>query len=286
MAKLQKTRPLGKSGLTVPALGVGTNKWHYGQNDASVEAAFKAAVDAGAAFFDTAEVYGKGNSERLLGKYLPQTDQQVVIATKYFRAPFHSLRKALNGSLERLGIPTVDLYYVHFPFGNIERLMDQMARAYEAGKIRAVGVSNYSAEQMRRAAERLARHNIPLAANQVEYSLLDRDAEFNGVLDACRELDAALVAYRPLSRGRLVSEGSADGQDSTELEQTLQRIADQRGKSVNQVTLNWLLRRDEHIIPIPGSTNAAHVADNAEALKWELSDEEFDQIDRASAPSS
>ena len=170
-------------------------------------------------------------------------------------------------------------------------LMDQMAQAVQAGKIRAVGVSNFSASQMRRAIDRLGRYNIPLAANEVEYNLWHRQPEVDGVLDACRELNVALVAYRPLAGGRLAasvsqrapSRSSKKGQE--ELPEILQAIAERRGKSVSQVILNWLLRRDEHIIPIPGATRAAHALANAKALNWQLNDEEFASIDQASSPS-
>jgi aryl-alcohol dehydrogenase-like predicted oxidoreductase len=152
--------------------------------------------------------------------------------------------------------------------------------------IRAVGVSNCSAAQMRRAASRLARYHISLAANQVYYNLLHRQPEVNGVLDACRELNVALVAYRPLASGRLVASKAPTrgGKANEALQSTLQTIAQQRGKSTSQVALNWLLRRDDHIIPIPGATSARHARENAETLTWELSEEEFRAIDQASAP--
>ncbi len=174
-----------------------------------------------------------------------------------------------------------------------------MAQAVAAGKVRAVGVSNFNAKQMRRAATRLARYRIPLAANQVRYNLLHRQPEWNGVLAACRELNVALVAYRPLERGRLRSDtvpGATSGSPSPTggkgkvpskeevIQETLQTIAQQRGKSVSQVALNWLLRRDTHVIPIPGTTDARHAIENADTLKWQLSDEEFAAIDQASSP--
>jgi aryl-alcohol dehydrogenase-like predicted oxidoreductase len=139
---------------------------------------------------------------------------------------------------------------------------------------------------MRRAASRLARYHISLAANQVYYNLLHRQPEVNGVLDACRELNVALVAYRPLASGRLVASKAPTrgGKANEALQSTLQKIAQQRGKSTSQVALNWLLRRDDQIIPIPGATSARHARENAETLTWELSEEEFRAIDQASAP--
>ncbi len=288
------TRALGASGLTVSPLGVGTNKWVYGRNDEQVLQVVQSSLDAGVCFFDTAEIYGFGKSERLVGACLRRSERQAVIASKYLPLPAHSLGQALDASLERLGLKTLDLYYAHFPWANIESLMDQMAEAFQKGKIRAVGVSNFSAGQMRRAADRLARYNIPLAANQVQYHLLHRQPEANGILDACRELNVALVAYLPLAKGRLsagLSQGgparsssSTSSERQKELVEVLQTIAGQRGRSAGQVMLNWLLRKDEHIIPIPGTTSAAHALDNAGALNWELSDEEFGAIDQASSP--
>jgi len=287
MTQIPYTRALGTSGLTVSPLGVGTNRWNYGKNDISVLQTFQASVEVGVYFFDTAEMYGFGKSEQLLRECLQQTTYQIVIATKFFPLPTRQLGKALDASLSRLGLQTVDLYYIHFPIGGIEALMDQMAEAFKQGKIRAVGVSNFSAMQMRRASDRLARYNIPLAANEVQYNLLHRQPEINGVLDACQELNVAMVAYFPLASGRITANQSqpvSSSKERTGLREVLRTIAEKRGKSISQVTLNWLLRRDEHIIPIPGSTSAAHAVNNAETLNWELSSEEFSAIDKASAP--
>jgi aryl-alcohol dehydrogenase-like predicted oxidoreductase len=279
-----QVRQLGVSGLTVSPLGLGTNRWSYGKNDEAVSETFRVYGDAGGNFFDTAEVYGFGKSERLLGACLRPDARPIVIASKYLPLPLHPFVQALNGSLKRLGVQTIDLYYIHFPRGNIEKLMDQMAQAVADGKIRAVGVSNFSAAQMRLASARLARYNIPLAANEVHYNLLHRQPEVNGVLDACHELNVALVAYVPLASGRLASTSSSSTRESETLQTVLATIAHNRSKSVPQVALNWLLHRDEHIIPIPGATSARHAQENIEALTWELSDEEFAAIDQASLP--
>jgi aryl-alcohol dehydrogenase-like predicted oxidoreductase len=293
-------RPLGASGIKVSSLGTGTNRWAQGKNDEAVFKVYQSLLNVGVNFFDTAEVYNRGKSERLLGACLRRDNRPVVIASKFAPLPTRLTRRqfmnALDASLSRLDVQTIDLYYIHFPFSllSIETLMDMMAHAVEAGKIRAVGVSNFNAAQMRRAASRLARYNIPLAANQVRYNLLNRQPEENGVLDACRELNVALVAYRPLEGGRLKSNSvreplpssSPSSTDEKEkvLHETLQRIALQRGKSVSQVALNWLLRRDENVIPIPGATSDRHALENADTLTFELSDDEFRAIDQASSP--
>jgi aryl-alcohol dehydrogenase-like predicted oxidoreductase len=299
-------RSLGASGIRVSPLGIGTNQWEFGKNDEAVFQVVQSSLDAGVNFFDSAEVYCGGKSERLLGTCIQRDGRPVVLATKFAPTPTrlsprfsrHHFMDALDGSLSRLGVQTIDLYYVHWPFFllSIERLMDMMAQAFEAGKVRAVGVSNFNAKQMRRAAARLARYNIPLAANEVRYSLLNRQPEVNGVLDACRELDIALVAYRPLERGQFKSDsvpGTSVGSLSASsgrlkqqgtLQETLLTIAHKRGKSISQVALNWLLLRDKHVIPIPGATSAQHALENIDTLTWELDDEEFAAIDRASSP--
>ncbi len=302
MIQESQYRSLGASGITVPPLGIGTNHWEQGKNDEAVFQVFQSLLDTGVNFFDSAEVYKGGKSERLLGACIERNHRPVVIATKIAPTPIRLLRHqfmaALDASLTRLGVHSIDLYYIHWPFTflSIETLMDMMAQAVEAGKVRAVGVSNFNAKQMRRAATRLARYNIPLAANEVHYSLLHRQPEVNGVLDACRELDVALVAYCPLERGQLKSNhtsktSSHSSSSTTEtlkqqdiLQETLLTIAHKHEKSASQVALNWLLRRDKHVIPIPGTTSPHHALEIIDTLTWELDDEEFATIDQASSP--
>jgi len=218
-------RKLGKSGLAVPALGIGiwswgeTGWWNYGQSHThdDVIQAYRTCLDAGFTFFDTAEVYGNGASERLLGECRGLDGRSITIASKFappltrfsraarVRSSAQSLLQALDQSLKRLGVERIDLYQIHTtsPVLKVDDLMDVLAEAVRAGKVRAVGVSNYNASQMRQAHARLARYDIPLASNQVRYSLLHRYPETNGVLDACRELNVALIAYSPLEQGIL-----------------------------------------------------------------------------------
>jgi aryl-alcohol dehydrogenase-like predicted oxidoreductase len=158
-----------------------------------------------------------------------------------------------------------------------------LVEAVKSGKARAVGVANFNAIQMRRIANKLARAGAPLAANQVNYSLLRRAAETNGVLEACRELDVALVAYFPLASGRLAK--PSDSVEPKTLLTCLADIARAHDASISQVALNWLLARDSHVIPIPGATKPRHARANLDALGWRLSETEFDAIDRASAKS-
>ena len=283
-------RPLGRSGVRVPALGVGTNRWSTGEpGQARLNETLAAAVDVGMGFLDTAEIYGFGRSERAVGVAARQDGRPVVLASKFAPLPVRltagQFGSALDRTLERLGRGSLDLYYLHFPYSlrGVETRMTGMARAVEAGKIRAVGISNCNVARMRKAAGVLARYGIPLAANQVQYSLLHRAPETNGVLEACRQMDVALVAYRPLAGGA-VSGGSHRSHGPTALADTLQEVAAARDATTLQVALAWLLQRDDHVIAIPGATKPDHVRQNSRALTLELSDEEFASIDRASKP--
>ena len=209
-------------GDRIEPLGVGTWAWgterlwgyggDYGPDD--VAAAFRTSLERGVRLFDTAEIYGNGASEKIIGGLLREYGCEgeagrPLIATKFAPLPYRfgprSVLRALDGSLERLQVEAVDLYQIHFPSPllKIEGLMDALAEAVKEGKARSVGVSNYDAPRMRRAHERLAHHDVPLASNQVHYSLLHRVPETNGVLDACRELGVTLIAYSPLEGGLL-----------------------------------------------------------------------------------
>jgi aryl-alcohol dehydrogenase-like predicted oxidoreductase len=285
-------RTLGQGGDAVSALGVGTNRWRQGSNDEAVFETYQALLDGGVDFIDTAEIYSFGKSERLIGDCIRKDGRPVKVASKF--APFiarvtpRQLMGALDASLARLGLASLELYYVHFPFPftPMETFAEGLAQAAKSGKAKAVGVSNFSGDQMRRVADILARSNIKLAANEVSYSLLNRKAETNGVLDACKELDVALVAYFPLASGRLAAPaGNGDGAPdrAAVLRRTLAEVAQAHHASVAQVALNWLLARDPHIIPIPGASKAAHAKQNVEALSWRLTDDEFAAIDAASA---
>jgi aryl-alcohol dehydrogenase-like predicted oxidoreductase len=305
------TIAIGGTDLRVVPLGVGTWQWgdrywrfggEYGLPD--VEAAYRASRKAGIDFFDTAEIYGRGKSESILGALVGRDQGRVVVATKFAPLPMRwtarHVAQALDASLKRLGMPRVDLYQIHWPYSlmRIDMLMNALADQVEAGKVRAVGVSNYSARQMRRAHAVLARRDIPLASNQVHYSLLHRAPERNGVLTACRELDVRLIAYSPLEQGILTGKyhhgtpppagfpgaGGVVGayrpsalRASLPLIERLEKIgADHGGKTPSQVALNWLMRRGA--LPIPGAKTAAQAAANAGALGWDLTDEEFTQL--------
>src|SRR5215471_885328 len=241
------TRPLGRTGIHVLPLGIGTNKWRRADRGAVLET-YRTIHDAGPCMIDTAEIYF---SERVVGDCLRLGPTRALTATKFFPFPGRisprRVMRGLDGSLARLGLKTVDLYYVHFPLPliDVNVFAEGLTEAVKSGKARAVGVANFGADQMRRIADQLARSGIPLAANQVHYSLVHRHAETNGVLDACRELDVALVAYFPLASGRLAKPPDTGGAQA--LLTLLADVARAHDASISQVALNWLLARAPHI---------------------------------------
>lgn len=307
-----RTITIGQTDLTVPALGVGTwqwgdrNFWGYGKayGRDEVAAAYQASREAGLIFFDTAEIYGMGASETNLGALAAQDPGPVVIATKFapMRLSAGTLHGALTASLKRLGRERVDLYQIHWPYGviPISALMNALANEVAAGRVRAVGVSNYSAGQMRRAHAALARRGVPLASNQVHYSLLHRQPERNGVVATARELGVTLIAYSPLEQGILTGKyhttpggepaptpsrivrrqvGRAALARTAPLVAALRAIGEAHGgKTPGQVALNWLIHQGT--LPIPGAKSAAQASANAGALGWDLTDEEAERLSK------
>lgn len=313
-----QTTTLGQNGIPVTALGIGTWAWgdtlfwNYGKTYGmtQVEEAFNAAIAAGITFFDTAEVYGLGTSETLLGQFMQKHQgTSVDIATKYGPAPWrlfgNSVTDAVTESLKRLQVPSVTLYQVHWPFTFLmsqETLLNALADEVQQGRIKAIGVSNYSADQMRESHEILKKRGIPLAVNQVQYSLLHRKIESNGIFKTARELGITLLAYSPLAQGLLTGKYTAkhkikpDGArkiDSRFSDRGLEKIApvtnllqefsDRYDKTPSQVALNWLISQDG-VIPIPGAKNAGQVIDNAGALGWSLNPEDMTKLSEESRP--
>jgi aryl-alcohol dehydrogenase-like predicted oxidoreductase len=312
-----QTTPLGNSGIEVCSLGVGTWSWGdklfwgYGgdYNASDVRKAFDATLAAGGNFFDTAEVYGLGESETLLGQFMQETDQPVQIATKYapwpWRLTAQSVSDAITDSLKRLQLEQVTLYQVHWPytfFMSQETLMNALADEVQRGRITTVGVSNYSAEEMGNAYEILRDRDIPLAVNQVEYSLLSRKIESNGIRSLAKELNITLLAYSPLAKGLLTGKYTPDSDvtpsgarrfDPKFSEDGLQKIApvinllkqygEKYDKTPAQVALNWLIAQD-NVIPIPGAKTAKHATQNAVALGWSLDAEEVSKLEQATRP--
>lgn len=312
-----QTVTLGPQGPTIPALGIGTWAWgdslfwNYGKDygASEVASAFKAALDHGVNFFDTAEIYGFGESEKLLGQFMKQNDQPAVIATKYFPLPWRfsaaAVADALTASLQRLQVPTVALYQVHWPlelFLGQKALMNALADEVQQGRILTVGVSNYSASQMKEAHQYLSERGIPLAVNQVQYSLLHRHIEVSGALETAKELGITILAYSPLAQGLLTGKYSANSSQKpsgarrisprfsqtglTKLEpviQKLQEIGDRHNRTPAQVALNWLIAQG-NVVPIPGAKNAQQAAQNAGALGWQISDSEQTELDQVTRP--
>ncbi len=302
---------LGLNGPAVSPLGIGTWAWgdklfwNYGKeyDAADLQAAFKTALDSGILFFDTAEIYGFGESERLLGEFMQQTDRPVTIATKYFPLPWRfnadAVADALTASLKRLQLPMVTLYQVHWPFDFLmgqTTLMNALADEVKQGRIQAVGVSNYSAEQMRQAHRLLADRGVPLAVNQVQYSLLARQIERNGVLSTARELGVTILAYSPLAQGLLTGKYTPETYtpptgarkldprfSRSGLEKLapvinlLKSIGERHGRTPAQVALNWLIVQG-NVIPIPGAKNPNQVEQNAGALGWSLTESEVAEL--------
>lgn len=309
---------LGRTDLHLRPMGVGTWAWgdrrfwgygkSYGEGD--VHAAFDASLAAGITLFDTAEIYGFGQSERLVGRLVAEVQRQAtgdparrplpLIATKFFPFPWRltksTLERALRHSLQRLQTAQVDLYQMHwsYPPVPVERWAEALADALEIGLTRAVGVSNYNVEQMRRSERVLATFGHSLASNQVRYSLLHRAPERNGVLDACRDMGVTLIAYSPLEQGLLTGKYSTTNPPPgfrsrlirrypgiDHLVRELRAVGEAHGgKTPAQVSLNWAICKGA--VPIPGAKRARQAAENAAALGWRLTPDEVERLDRAS----
>ncbi|ARV63162.1 2,5-didehydrogluconate reductase [Nostocales cyanobacterium HT-58-2] len=308
---------LGQNGPAVTPLCIGTWAWgdklfwNYGNNYGAdqLQAAFNAALEVGITFFDTAEIYGFGLSEEFLGQFLKKTDKQVQIATKFGPFPWRftgqSVADALADSLKRLQLDRVALYQVHWPFTffmSQETLMNALADEVKRGRIEAVGVSNYSAQQMREAHQILAARGVPLAVNQVRYSLLTRQIETNGILDTARELGVTILAYSPLAQGLLTGKYTAEHSnnlsDARRIDprfskegllkiepviSLLRQFGEKRDRTPAQVALNWLIAQG-NVIPIAGAKTAEQVQQNAGALGWRLGDDEIKQLEEVSRP--
>ncbi|MBL3684196.1 aldo/keto reductase [Sinorhizobium meliloti] len=312
-----KTRKLGNE-LTVSAVGLGCMgmSFAYGEADESQSIrTLHRAIELGVDFFDTAEVYGPYENEKLLGKALKSRRDQVVIATKFgFRIdPGKPAAEAIKGvdgrpenakavaeaSLKRLGTDVIDLYYQHRvdPAVPIEETVGAMAELVKEGKVRALGLSEASAATIRRA------HAVhPIAAIQSEYSLWSRDPE-QEVLDTCRELGIGFVPYSPLGRGMLtgtirkVEDLAADDfrrslprfqQENFEanaaLVATLERLAAERGVTAAQLALAWVVNQGDDIVPIPGARRIEHLEQNVAAAGIVFTDRERAELGEALSP--
>ena len=301
--------------ITIPPMGLGTWAWGdqstWGMNGYdssynldSIRQAYEGSIAAGITLLDTAEVYGNGESERIIGRLLDEDRAhaaQVIIATKFIPFPWRllltsALMASLQASLERLRLPWVHLYQIHGPISvrSHAAMADALATAVQAGLVKAVGVSNYSERETRGIHAALAQRGIALATNQIEYSLLRTMPDSNGLLRACRDLGVVVLAYSPLGQGRLTGKYSANNPppgkrnfsafpmaEIDPIVAQLRRIgARHGGKTPSQVALNWLICKGT--VPIPGAKNASQAEQNAGALGWRLSDDDIRALDTIS----
>ena len=303
-------RRLGTQGLEVSALGLGCmgmSEFYGTTDEGEAIATIHRALELGVDFLDTADMYGRGANEKLVGKAIRDRRDRVVLATKFgnvrnddgsreVRGDPEYVRQACDASLRRLGLDHVDLYYQHrvdfrVP---IEETVGAMAELVRAGKVRHLGLSEASPETIRRA------HAVhPISALQSEYSLWTRDPE-DGPLQTCRELGIGFVAYSPLGRGFLTGqirspEDLEEGdfrrhnprfqgenfQRNLDLVERVAEIAEEQGRTPGQIALAWVLSRGEDVVPIPGTKRRRYLEENAEAADVELTDEELDRLEQA-----
>ena len=307
-------RSLGRGGLEVSAIGLGLMSMSgtYGKSDdAASVAVIHRALDLGVDFLDSSDMYGWGHNEELLGRALAGRRRGAIIATKFGQVKSADgggnlvdgsaayVRTACEASLRRLGVETIDLYYQHRvdPKVPIEETVGAMARLREEGKIRALGLCETAPATLRRA------HAVhPIAALQTEYSLWTRDPE-QGVLDTCRELGIAFVAYSPIGRSLLAGGverhedipaddrrrqhprfQGANLEHNARLVRSLAEIARRKGATPAQLALAWLLARGRDIVPIPGTKRIDRLEENLGALRVRLEPDDLRGIEEAMPP--
>ncbi|MBJ6109941.1 aldo/keto reductase [Hymenobacter sp. BT523] len=305
-----KTRQLGRSGLTVSALGLGCmgmSDFYAGQDDAESTRTLHRALELGVTFFDTADMYGPFKNEELLGRAFKGQRGRIVLATKFGiqRDPHDPTKRGINGrpeyvkaaceaSLKRLGTDYIDLYYQHRvdPNTPIEDTVGAMSRLVEEGKVRYLGLSEAAPATVRRA---VAVH--PIAALQTEYSLWSREPE-DEILPAMRELGVGFVPYSPLGRGFLTGQikkfedlaeddyrrhtprfQGENFQKNLDLVARINDLAKQKNCSAGQLALAWVLAQGDDVVPIPGTKRVKYLEENLGALEVQLSQDELAQLD-------
>jgi aryl-alcohol dehydrogenase-like predicted oxidoreductase len=315
--KIQMRR-LGKTDILVTPIGLGVMELAGGGGligrmfpiipREEKNAIIKAALDGGINWFDTAEMYGAGVSEQSLAtglKAAGKSDKDVVIATKWrpFLRTAGNIPYSIEDRLHFLDGFSIGNYMIHQPysFSSPEAEMNAMADLVEAGKIRSVGVSNFNPSRMRRAHAALAKRSLPLAVNQVRYSLLSREIETNGVLETARELGVTIIAYTPIARGLLSGKYHKDPEllrqmtgfrralmqrnleSSRPLINAMDGIAAKYDATIAQVALNWVVNiHGEIIVTIPGATRVRQAEEAAGAMNFRLSDDEMARLDEVS----
>ena len=303
-----KKQKLGNSELLASELGLGCmgmSEWYGPTDDRESVATIHAAYDEGLNFFDTADVYGNGHNETVLGGAVSKFRREIIIATKFGFLPDEAgldgrpeyVREACDASLSRLGTDYIDLYYLHRIDPNVplEETYGAMAELVTAGKVRCLGLSEVSAASLEKA------HAIhPVTALQSEYSVWVRDLE-REIMPACRELGVAVVPYSPLGRGFLTGKISGPEQfgerdfrsdipmfetgnfaSNLQIVNELRRIAEARHCSASQVALAWLKSRGDDIFPIPGTKRRKWLKENIGSLQVVLTSDDMDRIERVS----
>ncbi|WP_239616174.1 aldo/keto reductase [Cohnella mopanensis] len=315
-------RKFGTTDMLLSPLGLGC--WQFSQarglvggfwpklDHSLVQDIVRVSLEGGINWFDTAEIYGGGESEQILAESLHASGslaEGVHIATKWWPIlrTAGNIPLTIDERLRRLGGYPIDLYMVHqpFSFSSVGSEMRQMAKLAEQGKIRNVGVSNFNAKRMKEADRVLREHGLRLASNQMKYSMLDRRIESDGVLDTAQELGVAIIAYSPLEQGILSGKFHANpelirqtpgprrlmkGFKSASLERTkplidvLERLAKQYNASATQIALNWTIHaHGDSIFAIPGASKLHHAQENVRAMAFRLTDEEIGELSEVSA---
>jgi aryl-alcohol dehydrogenase-like predicted oxidoreductase len=284
---------------------MGMSEFYGPRNEEEAVATIHLALDRGVNFLDTADVYGMGHNEELVGKAIKGQRNDIVLATKFgnVREPDGSfvgingrpeyVRRACEASLRRLDVETIDLYYQHRVDANVpvEETVGAMARLVEEGKVRYLGLSEAAPATLRR-----AHCTHPITTLQTEYSLWSRDPE-DEILPTCRELGISFVAYSPLGRGFLTGRFKSvedlapedwrrnsprfQGENfkrNLELVRRVEQIASEKDREASQLALAWVLAQGEHVVPIPGTTRRAHLEENLAALQLTLSPEDLARL--------